>query len=80
MSSDSDDKICDHCNQPVSEANWMLHEAQCRRRNVICPQCQEPVLKENMEEHRKEAHEIESCELCRKKMEKRLLESHKVIL
>ena len=64
--------------QNVSASNWLLHESRCARINIVCPKCKEPVLKANLEEHEEEYHAIESCDLCRKRVEKWLMDKHKV--
>ena len=67
-----------HSGQNVSVNNWLLHESRCARINTVCPKCKEPVLKANLEEHEEEYHAIEICDLCRKRVEKWLMDKHKV--
>lgn len=55
-----------------------MHEARCRRINMLCPECKEVVLKDHLEEHMEEYHTMEPCDLCSKPVQRWLLDKHKV--
>jgi len=54
-----------------------LHEIKCKELNSRCEICNEIVNKYEIEEHNDEFHSLVDCLDCGRKLEKRILETHK---
>ena len=56
---------------------FLLHEPFCIRNVIRCEICDEPINRDEKDDHFNENHKLQDCGDCGKKLEKRLLSSHK---
>jgi hypothetical protein len=69
--------IKDYSEKDIAQSKYLLHEPYCLRNIIKCEKCMEPISKDELEEHENEFHKLSDCRDCGKRLEKRLLSSHK---
>ncbi|KAF7817057.1 XIAP-associated factor 1-like [Senna tora] len=75
--SDEVTSTCTHCDRAIPAANIALHYAHCSRNLEKCTVCGDMIPKRNAEDHFLNTHAQVACSMCRKMMDRDVLDIHK---